>query len=127
MVPSEASLSTFRLAFAEQEFAKAWPTKSEEQAKSERTSLQQWMQSAEPKEIGERMLGHLDEVILNTKACCAIITYPSDFAGVADTSAGVHCRSLSSRALRCLPGVRRHWYPSAVQKPRHGLIFWVND
>ena len=118
MVPSEARLSTFLLAFAEQEFAKAWPTKSEEQAKSERTSLQQWMQSAEPKEIGQRILGHLDEVIRNTQARRAIVAYPSDLAGVADSSAGVHCRILSSTALR---------YPSAVQKPRHGLIFWVKD
>jgi len=76
---------------AQQEIAEACPAKAQQHPQTKGTALQGRPLPTKPKIICERKLWHLDELLINTQATCAIEANVGSLVGIANPS--THRRS----------------------------------
>ena len=96
---------------------------------------------AQPECIGKREPGHLDELLIDAQADCAIKAYMSDRVSVAySCTCAAQCRLFSSRLfstsfssklfstrLGTSATVWRHLHASGVEQPGHTFVGWMQD
>jgi hypothetical protein len=91
VVAGESRLQCVSLALAQKEFAEACPAKAQQHAQTEGCALKGRPLSTKPEIVCEGKLWHLDALVIDAQAACAIEANVCGLVGIAH--AGTHRRS----------------------------------